>query len=397
MPPQCRIAETPPATSAVRRSVSPSSAGWISKGSPGGAIRSVGRTARPACSKRSTTRRPISPAAPVTSTGPSLFIARPRLDMLRRGDRKLRLHGRQARGHRMRFRSGLAIAALLLGMAPAAAQSLRIGLQEDPDALDPMAGTSFVGRIVFAALCDKLVDLDPKLTYVPQLATAWEWGEAGRTLTMTLREGVVFHDGEPLDAEAVRFNIDRYRTTPGSRRAAELRPVQAVEVLGPLTSPLPHGAALRPPARRAVRPGRDDAVAEGGAGGGCARCRRSGLRRALPLRPPRGAGPHRAGEVRRLLERAAPSSWTAGGLPADPGDECAPGQPAMRRARPDGAHRPDRPRRRCAPSAACASSRASRSATTPCRSTSRTAPAAAARSATPRCGRRSRPRSTARR
>jgi len=134
----------------------------------------------------------------------------------------------------MRFRLGLALACLLAG-APAGAQTLRIGLQEDPDALDPMAGTSFVGRIVFAALCDKLVDLDPQLTYVPQLATAWEWGEAGRTLTMTLREGVVFHDGEKLDAEAVRFNIDRYRSTPGSRRAAELRPVQAVEVLGPLT------------------------------------------------------------------------------------------------------------------------------------------------------------------
>ena len=135
----------------------------------------------------------------------------------------------------MRIRLGLALAALLLAAAPAPAQTLRIGLQEDPDALDPMLGGSFVGRIVFAALCDKLVDLDPTLNYVPQLATAWEWGEEGRTLTMTLRDGVVFHDGEPLDAEAVRFNIERYRTAQGSRRAAELRPVQAVEVLGPLT------------------------------------------------------------------------------------------------------------------------------------------------------------------
>jgi peptide/nickel transport system substrate-binding protein len=135
----------------------------------------------------------------------------------------------------MRTRFGLALAALLLAGAPAAAQSLRIGLQEDPDALDPMLGGSFVGRIVFAALCDKLVDLDATLNYVPQLATAWAWGEEGRTLTMTLRPGVVFHDGEPLDAEAVRFNIERYRSAPGSRRAAELRPVQAVEVLDPQT------------------------------------------------------------------------------------------------------------------------------------------------------------------
>ena len=135
----------------------------------------------------------------------------------------------------MRIRFGLALAALLLAAAPASAQGLRIGLQEDPDALDPMLGGSFVGRIVFAALCDKLVDVDATLDYVPQLATTWDWGEDGRTLTMTLRPGVVFHDGEPLDAEAVRFNIERYRSAPGSRRAAELRPVQAVEVVDPLT------------------------------------------------------------------------------------------------------------------------------------------------------------------
>jgi peptide/nickel transport system substrate-binding protein len=127
------------------------------------------------------------------------------------------------------------VLALLLTLGSAQAQSLRIGLQEDPDALDPMAGTSFVGRIVFAALCDKLVDVSPALDYVPQLATAWDWAEEGRALVLHLRDGVRFHDGEALDAEAVRFNLDRYRTTPGSRRAAELRPVQAVEVVDRLT------------------------------------------------------------------------------------------------------------------------------------------------------------------
>ncbi|MDO9712137.1 ABC transporter substrate-binding protein [Paracraurococcus lichenis] len=134
----------------------------------------------------------------------------------------------------MRLRFGLILAALLAA-GPGFAQGLRIGLQEDPDALDPMLGTTFVGRIVFAALCDKLVDLDRDLNYVPQLATSWDWGEDGRTLTLRLRDGVVFHDGEPLDAEAVRFNLDRYRSTTGSRRLAELRPVQAVEVVDPMT------------------------------------------------------------------------------------------------------------------------------------------------------------------
>ena len=59
-------------------------------------------------------------------------------------------------------------AVLGLAHAPAAAQTLRIGLQEDPDRLDPAQGGTFVGRIVFAALCDKLIDVDAKLNYQPQ-------------------------------------------------------------------------------------------------------------------------------------------------------------------------------------------------------------------------------------
>ena len=62
--------------------------------------------------------------------------------------------------------------ASLLGAAALAAQAqtLRIGLAEDPDVLDPTLARTFVGRIVFAALCDKLFDVDEKLNIVPQLA-----------------------------------------------------------------------------------------------------------------------------------------------------------------------------------------------------------------------------------
>ena len=64
----------------------------------------------------------------------------------------------------MVFKFGAVMAAfLLLGGLPAAAQTMRIGLQEDPDSLDPMAGSTFVGRIVFTALCDKLIDVDRNL------------------------------------------------------------------------------------------------------------------------------------------------------------------------------------------------------------------------------------------
>jgi peptide/nickel transport system substrate-binding protein len=58
--------------------------------------------------------------------------------------------------------------ALLLLAAPAAhAQELRIGLQDDADILDPDQSRTFVGRIVYTALCDKLVDIDPALEIVP--------------------------------------------------------------------------------------------------------------------------------------------------------------------------------------------------------------------------------------
>jgi peptide/nickel transport system substrate-binding protein len=116
-----------------------------------------------------------------------------------------------------------------------AAGTLRVGMQDDPDALDPARGGTFAGRIIFASLCDKLIELGPDLKFVPQLATGWSWAPDGKALTLTLREGVKFQDGEALDADAVRVNIERYRTAPESNRKGELRPVTAVEVVDPKT------------------------------------------------------------------------------------------------------------------------------------------------------------------
>jgi peptide/nickel transport system substrate-binding protein len=116
-----------------------------------------------------------------------------------------------------------------------AAQSLRIGLAEDPDVLDPTLARTFVGRIVFASLCDKLVDIDKDLKIVPQLATSWEWSKDQKSLTMKIRQGVTFHDGEKLDAAAVKFNIERHKTMQGSSRRGELAPVTSVDVMDPYT------------------------------------------------------------------------------------------------------------------------------------------------------------------
>jgi peptide/nickel transport system substrate-binding protein len=126
--------------------------------------------------------------------------------------------------------------ALLLGSAFGTnAQTLRIGLAEDPDILDPSLARTFVGRIVFSALCDKLFDLDEKLNIVPMLATSHEWSADNKTLTLKLRQGVTFHDGEKFDAAAVKFNLERHKTLPGSNRRGELAPVASVDVVDPQT------------------------------------------------------------------------------------------------------------------------------------------------------------------
>lgn len=115
---------------------------------------------------------------------------------------------------------------------PALSAELRIGLQDDADVLDPAQSRTFVGRIVYTSLCDKLVDITPALEIVPQLATDWKWSETGSELTMNLRHGVVFHDETPFNAAAVVANIQRSQTLPESRRKSELTSVKNVEATG---------------------------------------------------------------------------------------------------------------------------------------------------------------------
>ena len=76
-----------------------------------------------------------------------------------------------------------ALAAMMSAGLAQAQSTLRIGLQDDPDVLDPVRARTFVGRIVFASLCDKLVDITPDLKIVPQLAQSWTTSDDNKTLT----------------------------------------------------------------------------------------------------------------------------------------------------------------------------------------------------------------------
>jgi ABC-type transport system substrate-binding protein len=127
--------------------------------------------------------------------------------------------------------AAIAVVVSALVASPTNAATLRVGIQDDPDALDPALSGTYAGRFVFAALCDKLVDISPDLKIVPQLAEAWEWAPDNKSITFTLRKNVTFHDGTAFDAAAVKFNIDRMKTMPDSKRKAELSPVASVDVL----------------------------------------------------------------------------------------------------------------------------------------------------------------------
>jgi peptide/nickel transport system substrate-binding protein len=88
-----------------------------------------------------------------------------------------------------------------------------------------------VSYLVRTALCDKLFDIGLEQEIVPQLATQWEWTDDKRGLVIRLRPGVKFHDGEPFDAAAVKFSIERHLTMPGSTRKSDISAISRVEVI----------------------------------------------------------------------------------------------------------------------------------------------------------------------
>jgi peptide/nickel transport system substrate-binding protein len=129
-----------------------------------------------------------------------------------------------------------ALATLMLANSGLHAETvLRVGLAEDPDILDPSIARTYVGRHVFAAFCDKLFDMDEKLNIVPQLALSYDTSADGKEVTIKLRPGVKFQDGESFDADAAKYSIDRHLTLQASFRRPELASVDHVDVVDPLT------------------------------------------------------------------------------------------------------------------------------------------------------------------
>src|SRR5258708_5008021 len=141
----------------------------------------------------------------------------------------------------------LALALCLAAAGGAFAQTnLRIGLGDDGDALDPTTSRFYTARLVVAAICDKLFDIDEKANSVPQLALSHETSADGKTVTLKLRPGVKFHDGEPFDAKAAKYSLDRHLSMKGSFRRPEISVVESAEVVDPPTIKLNLKAPFAP-------------------------------------------------------------------------------------------------------------------------------------------------------
>ncbi len=130
----------------------------------------------------------------------------------------------------------LLAASLAVGLAaPALADSrnnvLTVGMSDEPFTLDPATGVAGTDYPYLYSMFDRLIDFEPSLTLKPGLASAWKFSPDMRTLELTIRDGVKFHDGTPLNAEAVRASLMHFKT---SDRIHDLDVVTSIDVIDPM-------------------------------------------------------------------------------------------------------------------------------------------------------------------
>jgi peptide/nickel transport system substrate-binding protein len=91
--------------------------------------------------------------------------------------------------------------------------TVRIGIGGYPDSLNPGNGLLAEAFTIYELVYDTPISVTPAGEYVPELATEWSVSDDGLTWTMTIADGVTFHDGTPLTAEDVAFTVELYRDT----------------------------------------------------------------------------------------------------------------------------------------------------------------------------------------
>src|SRR5205809_1442476 len=124
--------------------------------------------------------------------------------------------------------------------------TLTFALENDPANLDPMLSGLFVDRNIHYAMYDSLVRVDPNGSIIPWVTESWKYTDDAKSVTFTLRKDVKFHDGSVFDADAVKWNIERYIQTKGSSRTADLSSVDTVTVVDASTVRFNLKAAFSP-------------------------------------------------------------------------------------------------------------------------------------------------------
>ncbi|HLV12400.1 MAG TPA: ABC transporter substrate-binding protein, partial [Trueperaceae bacterium] len=129
----------------------------------------------------------------------------------------------------------LLVLAMLLAGTSLAQETFRIAIGVDADSLDPVQGTTTTIDNIIDYMAQTLIGIDETGALVPLLATEWSTSEDGLTMDLTLREGVVFHDGTPLTADVVVWNFERLLDpNVNVPRRGPYAPIESVEAVDEL-------------------------------------------------------------------------------------------------------------------------------------------------------------------
>lgn len=115
--------------------------------------------------------------------------------------------------------------------------NIRVAMQLEPPNLDPTSGAAqAVDSVVYSNIFEGLTRFMSDGSVVPGLAESWEISADGLTYTFHLRAGVTFHDGTTMDAEDVKFSLDRARGEDSANaQKALFTSIADVTVIDPLT------------------------------------------------------------------------------------------------------------------------------------------------------------------
>ncbi|MEL6807180.1 MAG: ABC transporter substrate-binding protein, partial [Pseudomonadota bacterium] len=129
-----------------------------------------------------------------------------------------------------------ASAALLAGMA-SAKTDITVAMQLEPPHLDPTsAAAGAIDSVLYSNVFEGLTRFMGDGSVVPGLAESWEISDDGLVYTFSLREGVTFHDGTTMDAEDVKFTLDRILDEESANAQKALyAAISGVEVIDPAT------------------------------------------------------------------------------------------------------------------------------------------------------------------